>query len=287
MKREILGEEIAYDDNQKDAPVLFLIHGNMSAKECFYNIEKYLGERRIIAFDLPGFGDSSFNYFYYSIDQLAWVCYRFIKSFGIKKFDILGWSMGGAIIYELFKTRLEENIDHAIFISAMGINGVNRLDDNYKSFLDTMHLTNIPTEIMNGITVYQEELRKLYSLKPSYESSFTRESMRHMLKRYVFNEKHDHHTLERSTKLALKQRDPMDINKAIMSYTYKGETVPKIKKLFLHGSEDKVVRLEKIEETYEFFKDSSTLKIIPGYDHGMVLTHAKEISEEVNKFLEN
>lgn len=286
MKKEILGEEIAYDDNQKDAPVIFLIHGNMTAKECFYNIEKYLGERRIIAFDLPGFGDSTFNYFYYTIEELAWVAYRFIKSFGFKKFDVLGWSMGGAIIYELFKTRLNENIEHAIFVSAMGIKGVNRLDDNYKSFLDTMHLSDIPTEIMNGIQVYQEELRKLYSLKPSYDSSLTKESIRHMLKRYVFNEKHDHQTLERGTRLALKQKDQIDINKAIMKYIYTGEKVPHIKKLFLHGTDDKIVKKEKIEETYEFFKESSTLKFLPGYDHGMIVSHAKELSEPINTFLE-
>lgn len=286
MKKEILGEEIAYDDNQKDAPVIFLIHGNMTAKECFYNIEKYLGERRIIAFDLPGFGDSTFNYFYYNIEELAWVAYRFIKSFGFKKFDVLGWSMGGAIIYELFKTRLNENIEHAVFVSAMGINGVNRLDDNYKSFLDTMHLSNIPTEIMNGIQVYQEELRKLYSLKPSYDSSLTKESTRQMLKRYVFNEKHDHQTLERGTRLALKQKDQIDINKAIMKYIYTGDKVSHIKKLFLHGTDDKVVKKEKIEETYEFFKESSTLKFLHGYDHGMIVSHAKELSEPINTFLE-
>lgn len=286
MKKEILGEEIAYDDNQKDAPVIFLIHGNMTAKECFYNIEKYLGERRIIAFDLPGFGDSTFNYFYYTIEELAWVAYRFIKSFGFKKFDVLGWSMGGAIIYELFKTRLNENIEHAIFVSAMGIKGVNRLDDNYKNFLDTMHLSDIPTEIMNGIQVYQEELRKLYSLKPSYDSSLTKESMRQMLKRYVFNEKHDHKTLERGTRLALKQKDQIDINKAIMKYIYTGDKVPHIKKLFLHGTDDKVVKKEKIEETYEFFKESSTLKFLHGYDHGMIVSHAKELSEPINSFLE-
>ena len=286
MKKEILGEEIAYDDNQKDAPVIFLIHGNMTAKECFYNIEKYLGERRIIAFDLPGFGDSTFNYFYYNIEELAWVAYRFIKSFGFKKFDVLGWSMGGAIIYELFKTRLNENIEHAVFVSAMGINGVNRLDDNYKSFLDTMHLSNIPTEIMNGIQVYQEELRKFYSLKPSYDSSLTKESTRQMLKRYVFNEKHDHQILERGTRLALKQKDQIDINKAIMKYIYTGDKVPHIKKLFLHGTDDKVVKKEKIEETYEFFKESSTLKFLHGYDHGMIVSHAKELSEPINTFLE-
>lgn len=286
MKKEILGEEIAYDDNQKDAPVIFLIHGNMTAKECFYNIEKYLGERRIIAFDLPGFGDSTFNYFYYNIEELAWVAYRFIKSFGFKKFDVLGWSMGGAIIYELFKTRLNENIEHAVFVSAMGINGVNRLDDNYKSFLDTMHLSNIPTEIMNGIQVYQEELRKFYSLKPSYDSSLTKESTRQMLKRYVFNEKHDHQILERGTRLALKQKDQLDINKAIMKYIYTGDKVPHIKILFLHGTDDKVVKKEKIEETYEFFKESSTLKFLPCYDHGMIVSHAKELSEPINTFLE-
>lgn len=286
MKKEILGEEIAYDDNQKDAPVIFLIHGNMTAKECFYNIEKYLGERRIIAFDLPGFGDSTFNYFYYTIEELAWVAYRFIKSFGFKKFDVLGWSMGGAIIYELFKTKLNENIEHAIFVSAMGIKGVNRLDDNYKSFLDTMHLSDIPTEIINGIQVYQEELRKLYSLKPSYDSSLTKESTRQMLKRYVFNEKHDHQILERGTRLALKQKDQIDINKAIMKYIYTGDKVPHIKKLFLHGTDDKVVKKEKIEETYEFFKESSTLKFLHGYDHGMIVSHAKELSEPINTFLE-
>lgn len=149
-----------------------------------------------------------------------------------------------------------------------------------------MHLTNIPTEIMNGITVYQEELRKLYSLKPSYESSFTRESMRHMLMRYVFNEKHDHQILERGTRLALKQKDPIDINKAIMKYIYTGDKVPHIKKLFLHGTDDKIVKKEKIEETYEFFKESSTLKFLHGYDHGMIVSHAKELSEPINTFLE-
>lgn len=97
----ILGMKVHYRDEgvQTDSVPLILLHGMSSSLNTWDSVAMGLkAERRVISLDLPGFGltgpspENTYNFDYYS---------KFIDSFttrlNIKRFILVGNSMGGAI----------------------------------------------------------------------------------------------------------------------------------------------------------------------------------------------
>jgi pimeloyl-ACP methyl ester carboxylesterase len=99
------GEVAVSETSGAKLPVL-LIHGNSSCKEAFrHQYDGPLGEEyRMIAMDLPGHGASSDAVdpaATYSMPGYAEVATEVLKSLGIEKAVVLGWSLGGHIGIEL------------------------------------------------------------------------------------------------------------------------------------------------------------------------------------------
>lgn len=90
-------EKLAYIDEGK-GDVVLLIHGNMSSSIHFSPlIEALKDSYRFIAPDLRGFGDSTYNNRFDSLDELAEDTKLFMDRLGIDSAYILGWSTGGGI----------------------------------------------------------------------------------------------------------------------------------------------------------------------------------------------
>lgn len=119
----LMGMQLHYRDqgNKYDKVPLILLHGMSSSLHTWDSVVFYLKEkRRVISVDLPGFGltgpspENIYNYDYYS---------KFIDSFttqlGIKRFILVGNSMGGAIAwnYALYKPT---NVVKLVLIDAAG-----------------------------------------------------------------------------------------------------------------------------------------------------------------------
>lgn len=88
-------------------PAVLLIHGNSSCKEVFrHQMEGGIGTRwRIIALDLPGHGRSSDArnpLRSYTMPGYADMVAEVADILGLKRFAVLGWSLGGHIGLELF-----------------------------------------------------------------------------------------------------------------------------------------------------------------------------------------
>lgn len=78
---------------------ILLIHGFGADKDNWTYFAKYLTDRyHVVAPDLPGFGESSrINTESYSIDAQVKRVHRFAENMGLKKYHIVGNSMGGCI----------------------------------------------------------------------------------------------------------------------------------------------------------------------------------------------
>jgi pimeloyl-ACP methyl ester carboxylesterase len=79
---------------------IVLIHGLGSGADCFEDIWDFPGYQdfTILAFDLPGFGDSDKpEWFDYSMESQAKVCNLIIRRFDLKNINLVAHSMGGAI----------------------------------------------------------------------------------------------------------------------------------------------------------------------------------------------
>lgn len=97
------GERMAYREcGSPENPPLILIHGNQSSSVFFQDTMAALeGEAHVLALDLIGFGDSSYNRQLDTLQDFSQDIALFMKQKGIENAVILGWSTGGGIILEL------------------------------------------------------------------------------------------------------------------------------------------------------------------------------------------
>ena len=88
-----------------DAPVVLLLHGFPSASHMFRDlIPKLAGDYRVIAPDLPGFGQSAQparDAFTYSFDNLANVIDRFSEILGLDRFAIYVFDYGAPVGFRI------------------------------------------------------------------------------------------------------------------------------------------------------------------------------------------
>ena len=94
-------ETIAYLDIG-EGPVVLMVHGNMSSS-VYYEplITRIKDKYRCIAVDLRGFGDSSYNNRFDTLEELADDVNLFTEALGIDSYYLVGWSNGGGVSLRL------------------------------------------------------------------------------------------------------------------------------------------------------------------------------------------
>ena len=132
MKKEFVdidGIKIAYVDNhQPDSPkanTLVLVHGYLASAYVFRDVYDALAKHhRVIAMDLPGFGDSdktSPDAAAYDRAFFADKIWGLLDALEIKeKITLLGHSMGGGVATQMTLAR-QGQIEKLILLDAMGI----------------------------------------------------------------------------------------------------------------------------------------------------------------------
>jgi pimeloyl-ACP methyl ester carboxylesterase len=95
-----------YDRIDDSLPTLVLLHGFLSSSFSFRKLVPHLiKEYNVISIDLPPFGQSGKDYRYtYSFRNIAKSVVMFLEGKGIRKFSIIGHSMGGQISLQLIKS---------------------------------------------------------------------------------------------------------------------------------------------------------------------------------------
>lgn len=118
------GETMAYREcGDPTKSPLVLIHGNQSSSVFYQNtMEKLEQEAHIIALDLIGFGDSSYNRTIDTLQDFSVDVALFLKAKDLKNVCILGWSTGGGIVLELAVDH-PELVGHVILLDSVGIQG--------------------------------------------------------------------------------------------------------------------------------------------------------------------
>jgi pimeloyl-ACP methyl ester carboxylesterase len=112
---------LAGPDRTAVAP-LFLVHGlgTNGVKDYYPVLAPLAAERRVVLFDLPGFGRSGRANLKYSPSAYAAVLSRLVAAYGPGPVDVVGHSMGGAI--SLFHASTYPNQVHRlIVVDAAGI----------------------------------------------------------------------------------------------------------------------------------------------------------------------
>ncbi|MGD9887100.1 MAG: alpha/beta fold hydrolase [Bacilli bacterium] len=112
------GETLAYLQQGSGEIPLVLIHGNLSSSLYFLPLLKRLPQNvSAYAFDLRGFGDSTYHQPITSLKSLAEDLILAFKALKIKKAHILGWSLGGGVAMEL-AAMVPEFVDKLILLAS-------------------------------------------------------------------------------------------------------------------------------------------------------------------------
>jgi len=102
-------ERLAYLDLGAGKETIVLIHGNMSSGIHYKPIiDKLVKDYRIIAPDLRGFGDSSYNNEFNDLEELADDVLVLLDNLNIYDYVVAGWSTGGAVALKIAAKRPKE-----------------------------------------------------------------------------------------------------------------------------------------------------------------------------------
>lgn len=115
------GTRIAVYECNKGCPkTVFLVHGwPLSHKIYEYQIELLTRcGYHVVAVDLRGFGESDTPACGYGYDQMAADIYHVVKSMGLKKFILTGFSMGGAIVLRYMRLFCGYGVEKLILLAA-------------------------------------------------------------------------------------------------------------------------------------------------------------------------
>src|SRR5215210_1939471 len=115
------GREVNLVDTGGERPALVFVHGLGGAwQNWLLNIPAFMGSHRVIALDLPGFGESEMPREEISIKGYARVLDGLLTELGVDAAVVVGNSMGGFVAAELalsFSTRAER----LVLVSAAGL----------------------------------------------------------------------------------------------------------------------------------------------------------------------
>ncbi|MDH3626862.1 MAG: alpha/beta fold hydrolase [Acidobacteriota bacterium] len=103
------------------APVIVMLHGSPGSKEVFDGVTPLLTEtHRILAVDLPGFGESAAWVPDYSIAAHAEYVGQLLDRLDIPRAHLVGFSMGGGVALEFYDERPRQ-VESLVLISAIGV----------------------------------------------------------------------------------------------------------------------------------------------------------------------
>jgi pimeloyl-ACP methyl ester carboxylesterase len=122
----VRGREVNVVDTGGDGPPLVFVHGLGGRwQNWLLNIPAFMGSHRVIALDLPGFGESQMPQEEISIRGYARILDELLDALGVDTADVVGNSMGGFVAAELalsFDTRVRR----LVLVSAAGLSIENR-----------------------------------------------------------------------------------------------------------------------------------------------------------------
>ena len=126
-------ETIAYLDIG-EGPVVLMVHGNMSSSVHYEPLISRIKDKyRCIALDLRGFGDSSYNNRFDTLEELADDVNLFTEALGIDSYYLVGWSNGGGVSLK-FCAKYPEKVKKFFDIEGAGLKGYPLYrKENYKS----------------------------------------------------------------------------------------------------------------------------------------------------------
>ncbi|MDM5155488.1 alpha/beta hydrolase [Bacillus sp. DX1.1] len=211
------GETIAYQEvGEQNTEIIVLIHGNMTSSQHWdLVIERLEKKYHIYALDLRGFGQSTYHKSIDSLQEFAGDVKLVVDALQLKKFSLMGWSMGGGVAME-FTASYPALVEKLILVESVGMKGypIFKKDINGQPILSTLlktkeEIAQDPVQIAPVLDAIRN-MNKLY-----YRTVWN-------LLIYTHN-KPDNERYEKYLDDMLTQRNFVDVNYALVTFNISDE----------------------------------------------------------------
>lgn len=283
------GETIAYREAGQGERTLVLLHGNMSGSIFFDTLmEQMETSCRFVAFDLRGFGDSSYTRPITSLRCFAEDIGHAATALGLERFTVLGWSTGGGVALELAAAK-PDLVEGVILVNSVALTG-------YPMFKKNAAGQPILTE---RLTTREEVAADPVQVLPILQAYATGNTA---LLRTIWNALIYHQAepkpqrYERYLGTMLKQRNLVDVDYALLTFnmtdTHNGVAegtghLSQVKGpvLVVQGEDDRVVPPVWAKETAEKLGSRATLTMLPQVGHSPFTDNLSEVVSLISAFL--
>ena len=153
-------EELAYLD-EGNGPVVIMVHGNMSSSVHYEPLITRIKDKfRCIAVDLRGFGDSSYNNRFDTLEELADDVNAFTEALGIDSYYLVGWSNGGGVSLKLC-AKYPDKVKKFFDIEGAGLKGYPVYKkENYQStgkpYASKEEMATDPIQVLPAIACFEK-----------------------------------------------------------------------------------------------------------------------------------
>lgn len=256
MKIKVNDIELDYEDHGQ-GHVLLLLHGLGSTKKDWdAQVPFFSKTHRVIAVDLRGHGASTKPQDAYSVELMTEDVKQLLDQLNIKKATIVGFSMGGAVAFEMAANH-PEYLDNLVIVN---------------SGPDFNNMGNIGEDLLNNRTVFLET-----------------KGLAALAKEISFNMFPEDHQLDLRNEFEERCK-ANDYNAYYKSFTTLmtwglGEKIKDIKTRTLVVGSDMDYTPEAFKQAYVNRLPNAKLIIIKNSRHGVVIDQPEAFNLELQKFL--
>lgn len=153
-------EELAYLDVGQ-GPVVVMVHGNMSSSIHYEPLISRIKDKyRCIAVDLRGFGDSSYNNRFDTLEELADDVNLLTEALGIDSYYLVGWSNGGGVSLKLC-AKYPDKVKKFFDIEGAGLKGYplykkENYQSNGKPYANKEEMAQDPMQVAPVLAIFEK-----------------------------------------------------------------------------------------------------------------------------------
>lgn len=281
------GEEIFYLESGTGDD-LVLLHGNLSSSSHMVPLLKGLEDSyRVLAPDMPGFGQSSYNKKRQDLLSYAQVIKEWMEALGLERAHLIAWSLGGGIALELGAISSQDLVKDMVLIAPIGIR-----DFHFQP------LSLIGDNIRQGNYSLEGAGHKVKSLFSSIKEGIKGPKAKEARDTEAFwnyylypKGRPESFTYDQYLKASLSQKNQKDIIASLWNFDMTQEGSARIKEvdqrvLIIHGKEDLVVDPDYSREIIREIGPGASGECLEDGGHFLFFEEYEQVLKILRNFLQ-
>jgi non-heme chloroperoxidase len=261
--------DLYYEDHGAGSPVV-LIHGwPLSGASWEKQVSALLeAGRRVITYDRRGFGKSSQPVEGYNYNTLAEDLHKLVTKLDLRKFALVGFSMGGGEVARYLGAHGTERVSEAVFVSSI------------PPFL--LKTSDNPEGVEGAL--FKENEQAIVADRPAFLAQFLRDFYNvDVLGGKLISDQ----VVQLSWNIAAgaSPKGTLDCVSAWLTDFRKDLERIDVPTLVIHGDADRILPLAATGKRTPEFVKGSKLVVVEGGPHGIIWTHAEKVNRELLAFL--